>query len=119
MGGSKNFAEEGVFKYKSDRKIAGIKVIEGKGKLHNMPKYSGDSDKYVRTNHEGEPITIRLFKNHEASVDIDWSHPHGKFQRGEIHVHDFIDGKRSKNARLPSSEERRLAEEVIRDGKRL
>lgn len=118
MGGSKNFAEEGVFKYKSDRKIAGIKVIEGKGTLHNMPMFSGDSDKYLRTNHEGEPITIRLFKNHAAEKDIDWGHKHGEFALGEIHVHEFKNGKRM-SPRKPSAEERRLVEEVKRDGKRL
>ncbi len=118
MGGSKNFAEKGEFKYKSERRIAGIKVIEGTGTLHNMPMYSGNSDKYLRTNHEGEPITMRLFKNHEAAKDIDWGHKHGEFALGEIHVHEFKNGKRMK-PRKPSPEERRLVEMVRHDGKRL
>lgn len=111
MGGSKNFAEKGEFKYKSVGTIYGIKILVGVNGEHNLPMFSGKSVAYLRVDDKGRPRTIRVFQNQEAAKDIDWMHGHGKFKEGEIHVHEIKNKKRTE-PREPTTKERMLAEKV-------
>lgn len=133
MGGTKNFATKGDFRYRTIGTIAGIKVVmgaEGTG-LHNLPKFAGESIIYIKPDYrelkESNRIVakgIRLYLRHKGAIDIEWEHKHknptkhGKvFKKGEIHVHKLkADGSHSKIARKPSKFEKALAEKVRTHG---
>lgn len=129
MGSQKYHVGNGVFSEKLYEDILGtettingyrckaIKLIADiDGTNSNLPLYSGTSDVYVTLGKDGEPKQIRIYKDHTAHLDIDWSHTHKNktkmggdgrtFEKGTVHVQEFNNGVRlSNNARYLSNYE--------------
>ena len=44
---------------------------------------------YLRENSEGYVTQLRVYRGREPYLDVDWGHSHGKFRKGEPHVHEW------------------------------
>lgn len=119
MGGSKDFFTKGIFTYTAVAEVAGLKILKGTGGKHNLPKYSHRSLAYVKTGRsrgatEEHTKTVTFYRNQEKLKDLDWDHKHTNkinhrvFEKYSSHVHDYVNGRRSGEARLPSKKERRI-----------
>lgn len=92
----------------------------------SLPMYSATSDGYLCLGKDGQPKQLRLFKNHHATMDFDWSHPHynnpkdggngERFPKGVVHVQPYSqssDNRYSMNARYMNNEEMTTIGQVI------
>lgn len=104
-----------------------IKLETDKDGTHtSLPMYSATSDGYLCLGTDGQPKQLRLFKDHHATVDFDWGHPHynnpkfggngEKFPKGVVHVQPFSsssDDRFGMNARYMNNEEMATIGQVI------
>ena len=104
-----------------------IKLDTDKNGTHtSLPMYSATSDGYLCLGKDGLPKQLRLFKNHRAAMDFDWSHPHynnpavggngDRFPKGVVHVQPYSqssDNRYSMNARYMNNEEMATIGKVI------
>lgn len=54
-----------------------------------LPEYSNTAKIYFWRARNGRIIQMRLFVNRKASIDFDWGHTHGRFEKGTVHVHTW------------------------------
>lgn len=121
MGGSKKYIESGGFTEYEYEQIGtttnGIKIINKVASTkQNTPMYSNTPNAiYSKTNKESELVDqVTLYNGRVKQKDIDTEHIHKNptnkrmFYNNEIHVHDYINGIRQKDARKPSKKERRF-----------
>ncbi len=124
MGGTKYYLETGGFSYYDFKTIGktvnGIKILEKiNGNNSSLPLYSNTPytmyairDSKLKTLKQ---ITIYSSgkDGRQKTKDLDWSHGHGKFSKGEIHVHIYEEGKKLKYYRKPSKKERRIVMKAL------
>ena len=124
MGSTKNYLPSGGFsrkEYKADGTTAnGIKILGRRDGRHaKTPTFSNTGESYAvksfRTDLVKQVTVYGAGQDGRGKLkDIDIEHKHRNKQDGrvfradEIHVHEYIDGKRSGEARKPSKKERRL-----------
>ena len=126
MGGSKLYKMDGGFAKQTFEQtgiVNGIKVVRGIGRDNsNPPLYSNTPyTMYAsinKTTGNINQVSVYGGKGGRAKIkDIDTEHEHknkymGKvkqvFAINQIHVQEYKDGQRYKNARKPSKKERRL-----------
>lgn len=114
MGGTKDFKARGEYRYGTVGMLDGIKVIRGFGKIHDSPDFAGDSMIYIRAD-SGNNVREIIFYDPVTKArtkEVNWTHPHGKYKDGDVHVHDYINGKRSNKARDPNAFERELVTRI-------
>lgn len=131
MGGSKDYLETGgftVYKYEQIGVTAnGIKIIEDPSTDNtNTPMKSNTAytayAKYERDTQNVEQVSLYGGSDGRSKVkDIDFGHKHDNkqkrnkktiilktFNENDIHVHQYVNGKRSEIARKPSKKEKRI-----------
>ena len=118
MGNGSAFRAGTFGEYVTVKYIAGVRVITKKGsprKSENTPMYShSEKTMYARRDAKTGKVTqIAVYDNHRKIKDIEWGHKHGKFEVGQVHVQEYIDGKRQPEAREPTAEELRLANKIM------
>ena len=109
MTGPKEFHKVG--------EIDGVKVIQ-RIKIVNphdkrsfdVPTYSNTADTmYLAKDKDGNLYQLRLFKNHEVTIDFDWTHDHlsekGKEDIFRVHVHEWPNHSRNNQGRWLTDEE--------------
>lgn len=101
MGNGRDFLDGKRFGNKSEYvrigdvvKVNGVTAIvikqRGADDFHtNLPRYSGNSDIYLRQNENGI-CQARVYENHKQRLDLDWGHDHQnkKRQQGKIQQRD-------------------------------
>ena len=137
MGNARNHLGNGKFStylYEAipgtTEEIGGLKCeiiklgADDDGRHSNIPMRSGTSDVYLCLGTDGKPKQLRLFKDHVAAVDYDWSHPHyndpkkggdgQRFPKGTVHVQPFSNDTRLSNiARLMTDSEIETTGKII------
>ena len=131
MGGTKDFLEDGgfsVYRYEQVGITAnGIKIImdSTKGNTNTPMKSNTPYTMYAKYKKDAkmvEQITAYGGADGRSKIkDIDIGHVHDNkikqgrktvilytFGKNDIHVHAYVDGKRSEIARKPSKKERRM-----------
>lgn len=98
--------------YEVVEEVDGIKVLNKKDSRSNsLPTYS-DSSRYYATYNSttGEIKQIACYdeSTHAKLYDIDWSHDHGEFKKGEPHIHYYDEKGKSINAVKPNQEQLEL-----------
>ena len=140
MGSGKNHKGDGMFSTYLYSVIPGTVIemfgmkfevikldIDPNGTHTGLPMCSATSDGYLCLGADGQPKQLRLYKNHHATIDFDWSHPHynnpkvggngEKFPKGVVHVQSFASSSNerfSMNARYMNNEEMETIGKVIR-----
>lgn len=106
--------------------IMGIKVelIEKKDENQqaSLPFYSNNIFAYVTFNKKIKNLhQLALYdtKTHERVKDFDWNHQHGKFKKGDLHVHDYGVGnfknRKEIEPREPTKEEIIFIKQVFKE----
>ena len=124
MGGSKDFKARGVFQYKAEAVIDGIKVLVGNGNdRNNLPRFAGKSLFYAKAK-DGIIQQIMVYRNGEMVKRIETEHRHinkttGQvFEKKDIHIQDFVPGTKKSGrdtTRAPKSKlEKALAKLIGR-----
>lgn len=97
MGGTKDFKAKGVFHYKAEAVIDGIKVLVGNGNdRNNLPRFAGKSLFYAKAK-DGEIKQVFVYRNGVQAFRIEKGHvhvnnvTHERFGREDIHVQNFVD----------------------------
>lgn len=123
MGGTKDYLEEGGFGITRYTALGvtenGIKVLKRDDTDYpNTPLHSNTPNTMyaTRDRRDGRINQVSLYGGENGRTktkDIDIAHlhtnPNGRqFSPEQIHVHDWINGERSKYARKPSKKEKRL-----------
>lgn len=140
MGSGKNYSGNGMFSTYLYSVIPGSVVemfgmkfevlkldSDPNGRHTSLPMYSATSDGYLCYGPDGMPKQLRLYKDHHAVIDYDWSHPHvnsprmggngESFPKGVVHVQTFSassDNRINMNARYMNNEEISTIGQVIR-----
>ena len=129
MGNARNHLGNGIFSTYLYETIPGTTEVicglkceiiklssDDNGRHSNIPMRSGTSDAYLCLGTDGRPKQLRLFKDHIAVADYDWSHSHYNnprkggdghlFPKGTVHVQPFSNDMRlSDNARFMTDNE--------------
>ena len=90
MGGTKDFKARGVFQYKAEIVIDGIKVLVG----NTEPK---------RKAVDGEIVQIKVYRNGVQTFRIEKGHyhinsvTHERFGKEDIHVQNFVDDPKTRD----------------------
>lgn len=120
MGGEKDYLESGGFSNYEYREIGytdnGIKIIQKKhGKANTPMKSNTPNTNYAKINDRSKELDqVTSYKGRQKQKDIDTGHIHvnpgdkRRFEKENIHVHDYVNGKRLQNARSPSKKEKRM-----------
>ena len=125
MGNGSAFKDGKVgTQYLSNESIVGIKIIQKVGKKEgdsdNTPMYSHTPNTMyaIRDKDTLKVDQVAVYEAIPGSKygrkikDIEWGHDHDPFKKGEVHVQDYIDGVRQKTPRVPTEEEKQIAEEI-------
>lgn len=118
MGNGSAFLIGKFDEYITVKYVAGIKVITRRdkkdGQPDNNPMHSHTANTmYAHLDREtGKVVQVSVYKDNVKVKDIDWGHQHGKYKKGETHVHVYVDGIRQKGAVEPSEEDLLIAETV-------
>lgn len=103
MGGTKDFKTKGVFKYKAEIVIDGIKVLVGNTEpKRNLPKFAGKSLFYAKAV-DGEIVQIKVYRNGVQTFRIEKGHyhinsvTHERFGKEDIHVQNFVDDPKTRD----------------------
>lgn len=119
MGGNKDFLKSGGFSKYEYNEIGytanGIKIIQKKHGKPNTPMNSNTANTtYAKINDvSGKLDQITFYKGRQKLKDVDLDHIHvnpgnkRRFEKETIHVHDYLDGDRLRDARSPSKKEKR------------
>lgn len=119
MGGNKDFLKSGGFSKYEYNEIGytanGIKIIQKKHGKPNTPMNSNTRNTvYAKIDHKTNLINqISTYKDRHKQKDIDIGHIHvnpgnkRRFEKEKIHVHDYLNGDRLRDARSPSKKEKR------------
>ena len=100
MGGRGTYAvgNNVAFTYKTVGKIAGVKVLQGVGKLHDLPVEAHSSDAYIKLDHKSNFNMIRFYdKKHYLVKEIAY-HPEpylDKSRKPILHIHEYEPGNLS------------------------
>ncbi len=101
MGGTKDFKAKGVFKYKAETVIDGIKVLVGNTEpKRNLPKFAGKSLFYAKAV-DGKIQQIMVYRNGVQAFRIETGHEHvnkvthERFGKEDIHVQNFVDNPKT------------------------
>lgn len=120
MGGNKDYLESGGFGAYHYEKIGythnDIKVIKKKDGIANTPMNSNTPNTFYAKIDDATGLInqVSSYSGRQKSKDIDIGHIHTnpgskkRFEKNDIHIHDYINGKRTRNARKPSKKERRM-----------
>lgn len=111
MGGRGTFAINNhvEYQYKTVGKLCGVKILEGIGRLHNMPVESHTSSSYIMLSENGTFKMMRFYnENHYLIKEIAY-HPERKIDRSGmpiLHLHEYKPGDFSnRSLRLLTQEE--------------
>ncbi len=138
MGSQKNHNGEGVFSAYLYETVPGTEitmyglklkviklVVDKDGKNSNLPQCSASSDGYLCLGKDGLPKQLRIYKDHNWSVDYDWGHPHTNytkyggdgrhFDKGTVHVQEYGGGsdRNSYGARYMNNDEMETIGKII------
>lgn len=123
MGSSKNYNKDGGFDKRTYKEIGitsnGIKVL-GKldGGSSNTPLYSNTPYTMYASMDSNTGVLKQITayggkEGRQKIKEMDWSHGHDSFKPGDIHVHLYDDGKKTKKYRKPSKKEYRIVKMAI------
>lgn len=97
MGGTKDFKARGVFQYKAEAVIDGIKVLVGNGNdRNNLPRFAGKSLFYAKAK-DGKIQQIMVYRDGVQTFRIESGHAHVNkvthevIGKKDIHVQNFVD----------------------------
>lgn len=118
MGGTKQYEKYGEIREPEYKQVGvtsnGIKVLQGLNKNSSgLPRYAHTPfTMYATTDsNTNELKQISGYGGKSGLVkikDLDWSHPHEEFKKGDIHVHIYENGIKTKKYRKASRKERRI-----------
>lgn len=101
MGGTKDFKAKGIFQYKTETVIDGIKVLVGNTEpKDNLPRFAGDSLFYAKAK-DGKIQQVMVYRNGVQAFRIESGHAHvnnvthERFGREDIHVQNFVDNPKT------------------------
>lgn len=121
MGNGSRFIDATFGNYFQEDAAFGVKLLDVKSGQRKNPHFSHTPDTMYahrkNKNKKDKPgkedvVQISVYKNHERVLDIDWGHDHNEFKEGEIHVHIYKDGCKTKEYREPTPEEVELVNKV-------
>ena len=117
MGSGAAFSAKEFKEYRHIDVVNGVKVlvrVTSDNASQNTPMFSHTPNTiYARVNQCGDVVQYTVYRNNKKVKDIDWSHNHGKYKTGEIHVQEY-NKTRMTEARDPTVEERELAEILMK-----
>lgn len=120
MGNGAAFSVGRFDEYRTVKYVAGVRVITKTNKKvtepDNTPMHSHSANTmYAKRDTKTKKIDqVAVYQNHSKVKDIDIGHVHKQYKETDIHVHDYVNGKRSQKARNPTEQEKRILEEVRR-----
>ena len=125
MGGRGAYDPRGGFTkqdYHHNRRVGRIKVVEKINGGSGLPQYSNTRNtRYWGVDKNGNINQLRIFRNRQAVIDIDFPHSNAKGVAAKIHAHLWVNGERQDEHRKLSvaSEKRykKLLDLAIRDNK--
>lgn len=103
MGGRGTFAvgRNVPFTYETVGKIGDVKILKGLNGKHGLPEESHTSNIYISLDCDGTVKQIRVYENHSAVADYEFSfHKHTK----SLHAHDYVNGIRQGYRELTTEE---------------
>lgn len=81
--------------YETVGHIYGVKIVQGKGKVHNEPEYSKTSDIYVFQNRDGSFKSLRVYDEKTKRVKLEIAyHIEPSINKGNrkdkvLHYHEY------------------------------
>lgn len=120
MGNGAAFSVGRFDEYRTVKYVAGIRVVAKVNKKQNEPDNTpmhshSANTMYAKRDTKTKKIDqVAVYENHNKVKDIDIGHKHYSYGVDDIHVHDYVNGKRQQKARDPTEQEKRILEEVRR-----
>lgn len=97
--------------------ICGIKIIKKiHGNSSNTPKYTNNSEFYAITGSKSKEIkqfTCYNMGKHGKVYDADWTHDHGPFKEGELHVHYYDENGKRMEPVAPNKKQLRIYKMLV------
>ena len=94
----------------------GIKIVKKlSGDSNNTPMFSNSSKYYACADSFGEikQFTCYNMEKHGKVYDADWTHAHGSFKEGEIHIHYYDENGKRKEPVAPNKKQLRIYKMLV------
>ena len=91
-----------------------VPIIPVKDNHYGLPLYAGKSKIYFKIDGQDKVEQMRIYINRKAAIDFDWGHKDGKFKKGVVHVHLWVDGKRQPPRRLMNNHEMKMYGKLLK-----